>query len=235
MVTVAQCELNGSTANPDGSLTNIGHLLENIELILTLLFTAELVFNMYSHWFLLFFKNGYNFIDLISISLSIVALFPQVLNVNFSVLRLVRACRVVRIFGRFKSLQAIIAALGASLVPVLNAFVILLLLMAICELGLFPPVPARQQLMAVVADAIVGVTYFADEAPSAMGIFGRAFVTLFRVTAGDPWPEADLPLLGEDGNMNSGTVSFMMTYIVLVNCIFLQVGRARGLSESAII
>ena len=77
--------------------------------------------------------------------------------------------------------------------------------------------------MAVIADTIVGVTYFADEAPDAMGLFGRAFVTLFRVTAGDPWPESDLPLLGENGNMNSGTVMFMMSYIVLVNWIFLQV------------
>ena len=130
-VTVTQSELNGEIFNADGTFTNTGALLDKIELILTLVFTAELLFNMYSHWFSLFFHSGYNVVDLIAITLSLIALGP--LNINFSVLRLIRACRVVRIFGRFKSLKAIISALAASLIPVLNAFVILLLLMAICE------------------------------------------------------------------------------------------------------
>ena len=100
-------------------------------MIFTILFTAELVFNMVSHWFKRFFENGYNIIDLIAISFSLAALGP--LNVNFSVLRLIRACRVIRVFGRFKSLKAIISALAASLIPVVNAFVILMLLIAICK------------------------------------------------------------------------------------------------------
>ena len=73
------------------------------------------------------------------------------------------------------------------------------------------------------ADAIIGVTFVSDAAPLQFGLFGRGFVSLFRVTAGDPWPDDALPLVGENGDMNIGTVGFMVSYIVLVNWTFLQV------------
>jgi hypothetical protein len=42
--------------------------------------------------------------------------------------------RVVRLFGRIKSLKKIISALSASVVPVLNAFLVLLVVACICEM-----------------------------------------------------------------------------------------------------
>ena len=50
------------------------------------------------------------------------------------VARSIRAFRVLRLFGRLGSLRDIFAALTAAVVPVLNAFLIMLLVGAVCEL-----------------------------------------------------------------------------------------------------
>jgi hypothetical protein len=42
--------------------------------------------------------------------------------------------RVIRLFGRIKALKNILTALTASIVPVINAFLIMLVIAAICEL-----------------------------------------------------------------------------------------------------
>jgi hypothetical protein len=41
--------------------------------------------------------------------------------------------RVIRLFGRIKALKNILTALTASIVPVINAFLIMLVIAAICE------------------------------------------------------------------------------------------------------
>jgi len=43
-------------------------------------------------------------------------------------LRILRAFRVMRLFGRLQSLRQIIAALTQSIIPVLNAFLIMMLI-----------------------------------------------------------------------------------------------------------
>jgi hypothetical protein len=40
---------------------------------------------------------------------------------------------VLRLFGRFRSLKRILAALSASIIPVLNAFLIMLIVAMICD------------------------------------------------------------------------------------------------------
>jgi hypothetical protein len=70
--------------------------------------------------------------DLFVVTMSLIALGP--INLPISILRLMRAFRIVRIFGRVKALRNIIAALTASMLPVLNAFVILLVIASICAL-----------------------------------------------------------------------------------------------------
>jgi hypothetical protein len=48
-------------------------------------------------------------------------------------------CRVIRLFGRIKALKNILTALTASIVPVLNAFLIMLVIAAICEFSAASP------------------------------------------------------------------------------------------------
>jgi hypothetical protein len=47
--------------------------------------------------------------------------------------RLIRAFRIVRLFGRVHELTKMFSAITASLFPMLNAFVILIIVLSICE------------------------------------------------------------------------------------------------------
>ncbi len=62
-----------------------------------------------------------------------------------------------------------------------------------------------------------------------MQFFSTAFVTLFHITAGDPWPE-DPPLFEESGLVIWKVAIFHMTYEISVGWVILQV---RALSSSS--
>ena len=87
--------------------------------------------------------------DLGIVTVSLVSLGP--INLPTNVMRAMRAFRVVRLFGRLRSLREIITALSISIIPVTNAFLILLLVTCIY--------------------AIFGVSLFSEEAPMDFGVF----------------------------------------------------------------
>jgi len=65
--------------------------------------------------------------DLLVVSISLVSMiFGNMPGVKS--LRILRAFRVMRLFGRLQSLRQIIAALTQSIIPVLNAFLIMMLI-----------------------------------------------------------------------------------------------------------
>jgi hypothetical protein len=122
---------NGQLTNPDGSLNFEGTILDVVDTFFTCIFTVELVINMFANWFLKFFSDGWNQLDFIVVTLSLVSLGPVSMPIN--VIRVMRAFRVIRLFGRLKSLKNIVGALTASILPVMNAFLILLIIASICE------------------------------------------------------------------------------------------------------
>jgi hypothetical protein len=70
---------------------------------------------------------------------------------GISVLRLMRTLRVLRLFSKLRSLRMLINALAASLVPVGNALVILVLILviyAILGVQVPPSAPLRQPVAA---------------------------------------------------------------------------------------
>lgn len=139
---------------------------------------------------------------------SLITLFSSAdTNLPITVFRLLRCFRVLRIFGRLGSIRSIINALTASLLPVLNAFFIM---------GIV-----------VMLYAIIGVTFFAESAPFEMGNFSRAVVTLFRIAGGETWigepPDEGMPIINDEGYVNWGTAAFVMSFIVIVNWTLLQV------------
>ena len=75
------------------------------------------------------------------------------------------------------------------------------------------------------ADSILGVSLFAEVAPDQFGKFNRAFVTLFRIAAGDTWIEP-LPTLGPDGDLVWRPALFICSFIVLSVWVVLQVSVA---------
>ena len=134
----------------------------------TLIFFVELIWNLAANWFWPFFMDGWSVFDLLVVTVSMVAyLGPDGSGGPIKTLRLMRAFRVMRLFGRLQSLRQIISSLTASLIPMCNAFLIMLLVTSIY--------------------AILGVNFFAEAAPSMFGNFSRALFTLFQVCTGDGW------------------------------------------------
>jgi hypothetical protein len=117
--------------------------------------------------------------DLFVVAMSLIALGP--IDMPISILRLMRAFRIVRIFGRIKALRNIITALTTSILPVLNAFVILLVIASICG---WPSGMITRTLSScrgvltgesAPTDSIMGVTFFSTTAPGSFGRFDRFF------------------------------------------------------------
>jgi hypothetical protein len=128
---ITEAQMQGSLLNTDGSPTHAMIFLDNLNFVLTIVFTVELLTNMYAHWLVEFMTNSWAIFDLVVVTLSLVTLGP--LNLPISVLR---ALRVLRLFGRFKALKKILSALSASIIPVLNAFFIMLIVSMICKSSL---------------------------------------------------------------------------------------------------
>ncbi len=71
------------------------------------------------------------------------------------------------------------------------------------------------------ADAILGVSLYSEAAPDAFGEFNRAFITMFRVAAGDTWVEG-MPTVLEGGGLNQGFAAFLASYVFVVVWLVLQ-------------
>ena len=122
-----------------------------------------------------------------------------------SVFRLLRAFRIIRIFGRLRSIRSIINALAASLIPVMNAFFIMAVVCALYS--------------------IIGVTFYDKSAPEDFGNLSRALITMFRIAAGETWIEHQ-PVLRDDGTVDWATAGFIISYVLVINWTLLQVSVA---------
>ena len=114
-----------------GALTTIGVLDQRLNMLFTVAFAFELVFNAFSNWFTPFVSNGWNWLDAVIVLMSLID--TGVSNIPDWLVKLMRAFRVIRLFGRVKALKKMITAVTASIVPMMNAFVILLIILGICK------------------------------------------------------------------------------------------------------
>ena len=64
---------------------------------------------------------------------------------------------------------------------------------------------------------------FSSVAPDNFAVFDRAFLTLFYVAGGEPWPES-LPKFNEDGTANWVVAAYIMGYTMIELWVILQVG-----------
>jgi len=102
--------------------------------VFTFIFLMELVANLFANsesFFKAFFADAWNVLDFVVVLLSLFTLMltssSSKASDKIKVLRLIKIFRIVRLFRRLKSLNRIVSALGSSIIPVLNSFVILLL------------------------------------------------------------------------------------------------------------
>jgi hypothetical protein len=114
----------------DGT-TQFDRFVVSINYAFTLIFALELGINVFSNWFLKFARSGWSWLDLFVVVMSFVDFGP--FNIPDWLVRLMRAFRIVRLFGRVHELTKMFSAITASLFPMMNAFVILIIVLSICE------------------------------------------------------------------------------------------------------
>jgi len=162
-----------------------------------LMFTIELAFNMYAHWWRPFWKSNWNIFDVVVVTIGIVNTLNLKLPAAFGLLRMMRAFRVFRLFKRVHSLNKIIVAIMHAVPGVANAFLILFIVMSIyailavefyLDLGAgckgpdaeenFPLDLARWE---TARGFCMGNEYF--------GTFTKSLFTFFQVLTGESWSE----------------------------------------------
>ena len=108
--------------------------LDDLDSLFLIVFSIELGINAYANWFLRFLRNPWSVFDLIVVGLSLIGLAPT--GLPLSLVLLLRCCRVLRVFGRFRAVSNIFAALFASAVPLASTFFIIFVFASICA---YPP------------------------------------------------------------------------------------------------
>jgi hypothetical protein len=129
--TIFESEFLSLLQSKDGSPTRTSHLLDYLNHFFTVIFTLELAMNAFAHWFRPFMTDVWSQLDAFVVAMSILPLLVP--EQNTGIVRILRAFRIVRLFRRVPSLRKIITALTMALLPVINVFCILFLLMGICE------------------------------------------------------------------------------------------------------
>jgi voltage-gated sodium channel len=175
-------------------------LFDLINLVFTIIFAVELMFNVICFWFWPFFKDGWLIFDACIVVLSLAGLLFQNAP-SAKQLRVLKILRVLRAFGRLKDLRKIINGIMASIRPLAQALIIAVLFLSIfCTLG---------------------TDMFGDEASTHFGNFSRSFYTLFTVILGR-WPDDLLPSFREDGSAILQNCLFFYSYMLVEVIVILQ-------------
>ena len=86
--------------------------------------------NIYGDWWWPFWRSGWNVFDFLVVTVGVLSLL-RLTSGPLSLLRMLRAFRVFRLFKRIKSLNKIIQSLIKAVPGVANAFLIMIIFMAI--------------------------------------------------------------------------------------------------------
>jgi hypothetical protein len=98
----------------DGT-TLFDRFVVHINYAFTAIFAIELCTNMFANWRRKFVRSGWNWLDLFVIVMSFVDFGP--FAIPDWLVRLMRAFRIVRLFGRVHELTKMFSAITASLFP----------------------------------------------------------------------------------------------------------------------
>jgi voltage-gated sodium channel len=200
-----EAQISNSLFNDDGSPSSHKKILDKLDLFFTIVFAAELAVNMYAHLLWDFVRDGWSIFDTIVVAASLATLFAGNSSATLTIFRMLRAFRVLRIFGRLRAIRSIINALSNSLIPVLNAFFIMAIVICLY--------------------AIIGVTFYSLESPEGFGNLERSIISMFRIAAGETWVDGS-PIVRDDGTVDWPTAAFVMSFVIVVNWTLLQVSVA---------
>lgn len=188
-----------------------------------IVFAIELLINMYSTWFFRFWMSSWNRFDFAVVSIGLMDQFQVPLPGPLTLLRMMRAFRVFRLFKKVKNLNKIIVALQNAVPGVVNAFVIMMIVMAIYAIlavefyqfagdGCHANEEDRTKFLTG-RGGCIGEEYF--------GNFLSSLYTLFQVLTGDSWSEAIARPLMQSPDIHELVTGFFFVSFVLINAIVL--------------
>ena len=170
------------------------------EVFFLIIFTVELIINMWGSWCNLFWQSSWNVFDFIVVAISILAeIVPSMPGI--SVLRLFRAFRVVRLFKRVETLRIIIEGIIAALPGVFAAFAVTSILMSIW--------------------AIMGVDFYAKHRSDDFGSYIKAMFTMWKIMTLEGWEDISDGLIF-DNELPFASVYFI-SYTFLVGMVMTNV------------
>ena len=199
-----------------------------LDCIITGIYTLELAINFFAHsdnGARAFIARTANWFDCFIVVCSLTNVILQSTGTelpNAKMLRLLRVGRVVRLFSSLKDLQRVLAAVASAILPVCNAFLVLVVVSAIY--------------------AIIGANWFHNEAPEFFENFHTALFTMFQVLSGDSWASMIARSLFERmGEADATHVKtrpdiafFFVSYVLLVSMMLLNVVVAVLLGKHAL-
>ena len=152
-------------------------LLENCNLIFSIIFTIELILKLFGFG-KRYFDDGWNRFDFIVVcssnAFSIIGFFVSQTGPISSVIRLVRVCRLFKLIKRVKNLRLLFNTLIVSIPSIINIGTLLLLLFfiyAVIGMQLFSFIPNN--------DEVTSQSNFRS--------FGSAMFLLLRFSTGENW------------------------------------------------
>jgi hypothetical protein len=213
------------------------------EIVLTSLFTLELLINMLSKsndYFRPFWSHFENIFDMLVVVVSIFSLMTKLAGIdsvpNIKMLRLVRVFRVVRLFKRFKSLNRIILASHVKPRGRPSPHTCFACAPALALLTLLAPGAPRQAISASLLPvanalfilliftciyAVLATHLFGKRSAEFFGSFHASFFTMIQIVSGDAWASTVSRGIFEDtgqpGEMDSKVATFFVTYYLLAS------------------
>jgi hypothetical protein len=198
-----------------------------IEDFFAVAFLIELLVNMYGAWCRPFFSLAWNYFDMFVVAVGILMLVRMPLPGPLSLVRMLRAFRVFRLFGRIPSLRKILHSIELAIPGVMNAFIIMLIVVciyAVLAVDLFrkhytlaaPNTPGKMTSRG----EIYGEEYY--------GNFSRALYTLFQILTGESWSEMCVrPVFAAPENENVGdniiSAVFFISFVLICSVVLLNV------------
>ena len=190
--------------------------LEEIEMIFVFVFFAELLFNLYGHWFWPFFSSRWAWFDLIVVLASVVDaayVLGGGTGMGLAVMRLLRIFRIVRIGHRLEHMKNILDANLSALGPMMNAFLLFVVVVAIYS--------------------VVAVNLFDSDSQPVVGAcnydgacfqsFSVSFYTLLGLATGESWTPYVHSMLTDNGHVDPKVVIFFLSYVALVGIVAVNI------------
>ena len=190
-----------------------------LDIVITGAFTLELLVNLFAHsnnGFQPFFSRPANWFDGAIVLVSITNILLTTAGTEFGgdntkLLRLLRIGRVVRLFSSLKDFQKLLTAITSSVLPVCNAFAILLTITAVYS--------------------VLGTTFFRNKNEEFFANFHTSLFTMVQVLTGDSWASGVSRSIFREGLTDPDVALFFVSYILIASVMLLNVVVAVLLDE----